>query len=152
MSATLRTFKASFEYPLCQPKTAIKKLTVARFYTKMEKRKNEKMKRNNLTIIVTIIAAFGVLIFAFQPVATIEASSSAAPFATPSPRTKRPKTIQSPKPIQSPITKTKTKSSGVKEGGANDTTFRKSNKSSIRSIERSKQLHKRSKGKRVHKR
>lgn len=66
------------------------------------------MKKANSIIIATVIATFVISIFAIQPTTT-EASSKISPTATPSPRTKRPKTIQSPKPIQSSITKSKTK-------------------------------------------
>jgi hypothetical protein len=108
------------------------------------------MKRNNLTIIATIIAAFGVSIFAFQPAATIEASSGAAPFATPSPRTKKPK------PIQSPITVTGVKkpieSAGVDQVEAGTRkSARKSNKVSNKSTDRRKASRSRNAGKRVHK-
>jgi hypothetical protein len=82
-----------------------------------------KMKKINLTIIVTLIATFVISIVAFQPTA-IEASNNVSPTATPSPRKKRPIAIQSPKPIQSPITKTRTKNTTYKEGGVNDTTHR----------------------------
>jgi hypothetical protein len=75
------------------------------------------MKKYNLTIIKIIIATFVFSMILFQP-NTTEASNGVLPMLTPSPRTKRPKTIQSP------ITKMKTKSSGVREGGANGTTFR----------------------------
>lgn len=57
------------------------------------------MKKANLTIIATIIAAFGITIFAFQP--TTEAENIVLPSATPSPRKKRPPVaIQSPRTIQ----------------------------------------------------
>ncbi|MCU0240678.1 MAG: hypothetical protein MUC29_14655 [Pyrinomonadaceae bacterium] len=82
------------------------------------------MKKANLTIVAAIIATFVFSMIAFQPTPT-EASNNVSPTMTPSPRTKRPIAIQSPKPIQSPITRTKTRKSGVREGGANDTTFRK---------------------------
>ena len=81
------------------------------------------MKRENLTIIATIIVAFIISMFAFQPTAT-EASNNVSPSATPSPRRKRIKAIQSPKPIQSPITTIRTKKPSYKEGGVNDTTYR----------------------------
>lgn len=80
------------------------------------------MKKNNLTIIAVIIITFVFSMIAFQP--TTEASSNVTPMATPSPRKKRPLAIQSPKPIQSPIIKTRTKKTTYKEGGVNDTTHR----------------------------
>jgi hypothetical protein len=82
------------------------------------------VKKFNLTIVATIIATFVISMIAFQPTA-IEASNNISLTATPSPRGKRPITIQSPRPVQSPITKTKTRKSRYKEGGVNDTTFRK---------------------------
>jgi hypothetical protein len=81
------------------------------------------MKKTNLTIVATIIATCVFSMIAFQPI-TIEASNNVSPTATPSPRKKRPIAIQSPKPIQSPITKTRTKNTTYKEGGVNDTTHR----------------------------
>ncbi len=75
------------------------------------------MKKANLTIIATIIATFVISMFAFQPT-TIEAGNNVSPTATPSPRGKLPK------PIQSPATKVKTKKTGVREGRVNDTTYR----------------------------
>lgn len=65
------------------------------------------MKKFNLTVIACIIATFVLSMIAFQPT-TIEASNNVSPTATPSPRKKRLKTIQSPKPIQSPITRSRT--------------------------------------------
>lgn len=65
------------------------------------------MKKANSIIIATIIATFVISMFAFQPTAT-EASNNVSPSATPSPRKKRLKTIQSPRPIQSPITRNRT--------------------------------------------
>jgi hypothetical protein len=64
------------------------------------------MKKANLTIVATIIATFVISMIAFQPTAT-EASNNVSPAATPSPRGKRPRTIQSPKPVQSPIPRRK---------------------------------------------
>jgi hypothetical protein len=62
------------------------------------------MKRTNLTIVATIIATFVISTIAFQSTVT-EASNNISPTATPSPRKKRPIAIQSPKPIQSSVTR-----------------------------------------------
>lgn len=91
------------------------------------------MKKANFTIIATIIGTLAISIFAFQP--TTEVSNNATPNATPSPRTKLPKPIQSPRQTievendethlaRNPMTKVKIKKPGVKEGGVNDTTHR----------------------------
>lgn len=91
------------------------------------------MKKENFIIIATIIGTLAISIFAFQP--TAEASSKATPNATPSPRTKLPKPIQSPRRTievendethlaRKPMTKVKIKKPGYKEGGVNDTTHR----------------------------
>ena len=73
------------------------------------------MKKANSIIIATIIATFVISMFAFQPTVT-NASNVVLPNATPSPRRKRLKTIQSPKPIQSPITRTRSNQSRRKRG------------------------------------
>ncbi len=57
------------------------------------------MKKANLTV----IAGFLVSMFITQA-APVEASETVAPAATPSPRRRLPKMIQSPKTIQSPVT------------------------------------------------
>lgn len=61
------------------------------------------MKKANSIIIATIIAAFGISMFAFQP--TTEAGNNVLPSATPSPR----KVRKIPAPTPSPITKIKAK-------------------------------------------
>ncbi len=86
------------------------------------------MKKINLTVIATIIATFIISIVAFQPTTT-EASNNVVPNMTPSPRTKRPKTIQSPKPIQSPITtRSKLKPKGIDDASPYLRTKRTTNK------------------------
>lgn len=91
------------------------------------------MKKENFIIIATIVGTLALSVFAVQP--TTEASIIATPIATPSPRTKSPKPIQSPRRIievendethlaRKPMTKVKIKKPGYKEGGVNDTTHR----------------------------
>ena len=109
------------------------------------------MKKANLTIIATIIAAFGITMFAFQ--STTEAGNSVLPSATPSPR----KIRKIPAPTPSPITKIKARKTSVREGGANNTTHRTRQKNptglvyneSLKEI-RAKQPRKRSTQKRQH--
>jgi len=72
------------------------------------------MKKANSIIIATIIATFTISILSIQP--ATEASKSVSPAATPSPRKKRPTTIQSPKTIQSTITRTRSKQLRKKRG------------------------------------
>ena len=58
------------------------------------------MKKTNSMVIATIIATFVLTMFAFQP--TTEAGNNVSPSATPSPRRKLPRPVQSPITVQSP--------------------------------------------------
>ncbi len=80
------------------------------------------MKKANLIIIATIIATFVISMFAFQPTAT-EASNNVSPTVTPSPRAKRPKTIQSPVTVKR--TKVKSTKTFKSVGGLSTETERR---------------------------
>lgn len=58
------------------------------------------MKKENLVTMAAIVCMVTISIFASKPSAG-EVPTKISPNPTPSPRTKRPKTVQSPKPIQS---------------------------------------------------
>lgn len=97
------------------------------------------MKKANLTIIATIIATFGITMFAFQP--TTEAGNNVLPSATPSPRKKQlPMVIQSPKPSSSRTSRTN-KPSGIMQDYYAHSNIRSKVPKSGKSVKR-KRVHK----------
>ena len=91
------------------------------------KKERTKMKKTNTIIIATIIAAFVFSVFVFQPIVT-EANNNLLPSPTPSPQKIKTKRKIWASPGDQPelqITNSRKRKTAYKEGGVNDTTYKR---------------------------